>query len=50
MRPEKEAHGLAIPSPQSDYKTFASNKYNHMMDQPTGLEKNTVVQAAGSPA
>jgi hypothetical protein len=39
MRPEKEAHGLAIPDPQNDHKTFPSNKYNHRMDQPLRLEK-----------
>jgi hypothetical protein len=39
MRPEKEAHWLAIPDPQNDHKTFASNKYNHTMDQPLGPEK-----------
>jgi hypothetical protein len=39
MRPEKEAHGMAIPDPQNDHKTFASNKYIHRMDQPLGLEK-----------
>jgi hypothetical protein len=50
MRPEKEAHRLAIPDPQNDHKTFANNKYNHRMDQPLGLEKNTAVWAAGSPA
>jgi len=50
MRPEKEAHGLAISPHQNDHKTFTSNKYNHRMDQPLQLEKNRAVQAAGSPA
>lgn len=27
--------------PTNDHKTFASNKYNHRMDQPLGLEKIT---------